>query len=385
MFFFDRVPEIEPAELIAEAGRGEPLQVLDIRAPQTAAAGAIELPPPATYLNLPGSRLAALRDPSEIGLDRAKPVAVVCAMGNSSRQVTTWLNRLGYRARSVAGGMARWAITVVAREIAPPAGFDRLIQFDRVANGALGYAVLAGGEALLVDVPRDPGPFLDAVAAAGARVKAVADTHCHADYFSGGPALARELDVPYHLHPDDAVDPYEGRPAKIPFTPLADGQTLALGGARIGVVHTPGHTAGSVCFRLGDGAALTGDFLFVASIGRPDLAGRCAEWTGLLWRSVGRARAEWGDGLLVLPAHYASARERRADHAVAAPFGELKRGNPGLAHGDEASFAAWVAARCTSFPEAYRRIKTANLGLERIDEWEARELETGKNQCALAG
>jgi len=71
--------------------------------------------------------------------------------------------------------------------------------------------------------------------------------------------------------------------------------------------------------------------------------------------------------------------------SAAAPFGELKRSDPGLAHGDEAGFAARVAARCTSFPEAYRRIKAANLGLERIDDWEAQELETGKNQCALAG
>lgn len=385
MFLFDRVPELQPEDLVAEAERGEPLQVLDIRAPQAAAETAIELPPPASYLNLPGSRLVALNDPSEIGLQRERPVAVVCAMGNSSKQVTTWLNRLGYRARSVAGGMARWASTVVPREIAPPAGFDRVIQFDRVAKGALGYALFAGGEALLVDVPRDPRPFLDAVAAAGARVKAVADTHCHADYFSGGPALARELGVPYHLHPEDAVDPYEGRSARIPFTPLADGQTLALGGARIGVVHTPGHTAGSVCFRLGDGAVLTGDFLFVASIGRPDLAGRCAEWTALLWRSLERARAEWPDALEILPAHYAGAGERRPDHAVAAPFGALRRSNPGLAFADEPAFAAWVAARCSSFPESYRRIKTANLGLERIDAWEAETLESGKNECALAG
>ena len=77
MFFFDRVPEVEPEELLAEAERGEPVQILDIRAPQSAAVSAIDLPPPASYLNLPGSRLVALRDPSEIGLRRERPVAVV--------------------------------------------------------------------------------------------------------------------------------------------------------------------------------------------------------------------------------------------------------------------------------------------------------------------
>ncbi len=385
MFFFDRVPEVEPEQLIAEAGRGEPVQVLDIRAPESAAAGALELPPPARYLNVPGSRLVAAGDPARVGLDRSRPVAVVCALGHSSRQVTLYLNQRGFQARSVVGGMARWATTQVARELAPPHGFDRLVQVDRVAKGALGYVVVADGEALLVDVPHDPGRYLDEAERAGARVVAVADTHCHADYFSGGPGLARELGVPYYLHPEDAIDPYEGRPGKVPFTPLAAGQTIGVGAARVEVVHTPGHTAGSVCLRLGDGAVLTGDFLFVASIGRPDLAGRCAEWTALLWQSLERARAEWPDGLEILPAHYAEARERRADLAVASPFGSLRRDNPGLAFTDEDAFAAWVAARCTRFPEAYRRIKSANLGLERISEAEARELESGKNQCALAG
>lgn len=385
MFFFDRAPEVEPEELVAEAERGEPVQVLDIRAPQAAAVSAIELPPPASYLNLPGSRLVALGDPSEIGLERERPVAVVCAQGNSSKQVTTWLNRQGYRARSVAGGMARWGALIVPRELAPPAGFDRLVQLDRLANGAIGYVAISGGKALLVDAPRWSDPYLEVVEAAGARVVAIADTHCHADYLSGGPALARRLGVPYHLHPEDAVDPYEGRPAKIEFAPLTDGQRLAIGDASVEVLHTPGHTAGSVCFRLGREALLAGDFLFVGSLGRPDLAGRRAEWTALLWRSLERARAEWPESLQILPAHYAEARERRAGHAVAAPFGELKRSNPGLAHADEASFTTWVAARCASFPGGYRRIKAANLGLERIDEWEAQELETGKNQCALAG
>ncbi len=312
-------------------------------------------------------------------------MAVVCAHGNSSRQVTTYLNQLGFQARSVAGGMARWNRTVVVRELAPPPGFDRLLQLDRVAKGSLGYVVIAGGEALLVDPPREARAYLDAVERAGARVAGVADTHAHADYLSGGPALSRALGVPYHLHPADAVDPYEDRPARLAFTPLADRQALAIGGARLEVVHTPGHTAGSVCFRLGDAAVLTGDLLFVGSIGRPDLAGKTAEWTDLLWRSLQRALAEWPEEILVLPGHYCDAAERRADLAVAGNLGALRRGNPGLAFVAPAEFGAWVAARCVSFPEAYRRIKAANLGLERIDDDEAEELEGGKSQCALAG
>ena len=285
--------------------------------------------------------------------------------------------------------MARWALTVVPRDLSPwielASGLDHIIQLDRVAKGALGYVVLGGGEALLVDVPRHVDAYLDLVESARARVVGVLDTHCHADYLSGGPALAAHLGVPYHLHPEDAVDPYDGRPARIAFSPLRDGQEIALGGARIRVEHTPGHTAGSVTLRLGDAAVLSGDLLFVGSIGRPDLADKTAEWAHDLWTSLERAQHAWPDDLELLPAHYASDAERRPDGAVAAAFGGLRASNPGLALADEPAFAAWVAARCSPFPEAYRTIKLANLGLVAVDEDDAQELEGGRNQCALTG
>ena len=50
---------------------------------------------------------------------------------------------------------------------------------------------------------------------------------------------------------------------------------------------------------------------------------------------------------------------------------------------DEDAFAAWVQERTRPFPEAYKRIKAINIGLETVDESEAQELEAGKNQCAL--
>lgn len=387
--FSPRVPELEPERLVAELAAGEPLQVLDIRAPQATTSQRIEVLPPASYLNLPGSRLFALRDLAASGLDPSRPVAVVCGHGVSSRQVVAYLASRGYSARSLAGGMARWAVTVVARDLtvsfdlAP--GLDRILQLDRVAKGALGYVLIGGGEALLVDVPRDPAFYLEVVASARARVVGVLDTHCHADYLSCGPALAAHLCVPYHLHPADAVDPYDGRPARFAFSLLRDGQEIALGAACVRVEHTPGHTAGSVSLRLGDAAVLTGDFVFVGSIGRPDLAGKTEEWTRDLWASLERARRKWPDGIEVLPAHYASDTERRPDGRVAAAWGALRGANPGLALADEPAFAAWVAARGSAFPEAYRTMKLANLGLVAVDEEEAQELEGGRNQCALAG
>lgn len=213
---------------------------------------------------------------------------------------------------------------------------------------------------------------------------AVADSHVHADYLSGAQALADRLGAPYRLHPADAVYPYDGTPGTLRFAPLEDGDTIRVGRAAVSALHTPGHTEGSCCLRVDD-VVLTGDFLFVGSVGRPDLAGKVAEWTADLWRSLERCRREWPAEATVLPAHYGSDAERRADRAVAARFGDLAVTNEALRQTDRRAFVAWVESRATSFPEAYRRIKAANVGLLTPDEAYARELEAGKNECALGG
>ncbi|MDT8437063.1 MAG: MBL fold metallo-hydrolase, partial [Gemmatimonadota bacterium] len=312
-------------------------------------------------------------------------VAVVCGHGHDSMRIAAWLAEKGYAARSLRGGVTAWMRLSVPRELAAPPGFDRLVQFDRVGKGALGYLLASAGEAAAVDVPRDPEPWLAAAAEAGARITAVIDTHVHADYVSGGPALAARLGVPWHLHPADMVYPYDGTPGRLPFAALAEGMELRVGSGRLGVLHTPGHTEGSVCLVAGDGAVLTGDFLFIASLGRPDLAGRAAEWGEHLWRSAARARTEWDPAWAVLPAHYASEAERGPDRTIGRPLADLRRDNEALRRAaDRAGFLTWMLERERPAPAAYRTIKAINVGLLAAPPGEVDVLEAGRNECALA-
>ena len=291
---------------------------------------------------------------------------------------------LGAQARSLTGGMAAWMTLALPRELPAPSGVDRLVQFDRIGKGALGYVLVSDGEALLIDPPRDASAHLDVVAAAGARVVAVADTHVHADYISGAPALARTLGVPYCLHPADMVYPYDGTPGRIPFHALHDEDAIQVGRMGVRVRHTPGHTEGSVTY-LADGAAFTGDFLLVNAVGRPDLAGKAGQWTPRLWESVTAARTAWPVATMIYPAHYASEGERRPDRSVGAPFGELLATNAALRFADRDAFLAWVAAQAAAFPDAYQLIKAVNVGLATADDRQAEELEVGRNECALGG
>jgi glyoxylase-like metal-dependent hydrolase (beta-lactamase superfamily II)/rhodanese-related sulfurtransferase len=376
--------EIAPADLARRLEDGDPVQVLDVRAPERLAAGVVSPVPPDRFINVRGSELVAMPDPAAVGLTPDEDVVVVCGRGNDSLRVAAWLTVAGYEARSLAGGITAWMHLSLARALPSPEGFDRLTQFDRPGKGALGYLLVSGDEALAVDVSLYPEPWLREAERAGARITAVADTHVHADYISGGPDLAAALGVPWYLHPADMVYPYDGTAGVLPFTSIEHGQELSVGEGRVRVIHTPGHTEGSVTFVAGEEAALTGDFLFVESVGRPDLAGRAEEWSRDLWESTHAALTEWDERWLVLPAHYAGESERCPDRSVGRELGRLRESNAALRMAaDRDRFLYWVHAHTTPAPEAYPRIKAINVGLIEVGQAEADLLEAGKNECAI--
>jgi len=377
------LPQMPPQELAERLDRGEALQVLDVRATEKVARGHIALGPELEFHAQPNSQLFAMPDVKDLHLDASRPIAVVCNHGNSSKKTTAFLRERGYEAYSVIGGMAAWESVYVARRLPPTASLSHVVQLDRVGKGALSYVLVSDGDAVIVDPGRHLERYDAVLTELGATPAAVVDTHVHADYASGAAAAAARWQIPYFLHPDDAVSPYDSRPAKIATQALRDGDTIAFGHATLRAVHVPGHTLGSITLIADEGLALTGDFLFVQSIGRPDLAGRSSEWAKLLWQSLERARREWPGELLILPAHYSSETERRADRAVAARFDVIAATNPVVAIQDEREFLTWIADHQTSFPEAYRTIKEANLGLVELSDADAELLESGPNQCAV--
>ncbi len=372
--------EMTPTQLADSLEGGENIQVLDVRAAHRLAAGTVEAP---NFVNETGSTIMSLEDPTQVGIDPATRVAVVCGHGNASLRVASFLTAKGFNALSLRGGVAAWMDMLRQRQLPAPAGFDRLVQFDRIGKGSLGYLIVRGDEALAVDPSRDWQAWAAAAEDAGARLIGVADTHVHADYISGGPALSAALGVPYYLHPGDAVYPYDETPGVIEFTPVADGDVIQVGGSAVTVRHTPGHTLGSVCFMLGDEAVLTGDFLFVGSIGRPDLAGRTEAWTGDLWASLNAARDTWPRGAVIYPAHYGTDAERNPDLSVGRTLEDLLASNHAMQITDEAEFRALVNAGVSTPPEAYRTIKAINVGLAVVTAKQAEVLEAGKNECAL--
>lgn len=125
------------------------------------------------------------------------------------------------------------------------------------------YLVTSGGQSLLIDAADDAERILQEIAAAGSSVATILTTHGHRDHWQAlaEVAAATGAEVVFHAS-DDAMIGYEAD------RHVGDGETLSAGGATLRLLHTPGHTPGSICALLGEHYLFTGDTLFPGGIGR---------------------------------------------------------------------------------------------------------------------
>lgn len=148
-------------------------------------------------------------------------------------------------------------------------------------------------EAVVVDPGLELEEYERAAAAERLRIAHVTDTHIHADYVSGARSLAERLGATLYLSAEGGAGwGYTGA-ALSSANPLTSGCEIGLGDVRLEGLHTPGHTPEHITFVVTDrhrGAepvgALTGDFIFVGDVGRPDLLERSAGVTGNAERSA---------------------------------------------------------------------------------------------------
>jgi glyoxylase-like metal-dependent hydrolase (beta-lactamase superfamily II)/rhodanese-related sulfurtransferase len=371
--------EITADELYRDIRRGHPPWILDVRNADEFAHWAIDGLPPNTLLNIPYFEFLEDEAGCLERVPRGREVAVVCAKGGSSAFVAAILAQHGIRARNLQGGMIAWGDLHVTTPVpCPPQSALTLFQINRVGKRCLSYVIVSDGEALVIDPSRYIDCYTSLAQAQQAQVARVFDTHLHADHVSGGPAIARSLGIPYHIRLDDAAG------ARFPYHSLEDGARLALGSSVVEIIaiHTPGHTPGSTSLLVNDKHLLTGDTLFVSSIGRPDLGDKAEEWAQFLYHTLFGRIARLSDEVLILPAHYSGVAEMRQDGIVATTLGEARQKNPVFQSRTEQEFLAYVLGHLPAQPPIYQEIRRANLGRIVLDAEHAIEAELGPNQCA---
>lgn len=124
-------------------------------------------------------------------------------------------------------------------------------------------------KALIIDPGADGEKILKWIDSEGLTPLAILLTHGHFDHTGGIKRIQDKTHIPLYVHPADS---FILRRSLVIEHPLHDGQQLHLGGLDIRVLHTPGHTPGSVCFLIGD-TLLAGDTVLEGTVGRTDLHG----------------------------------------------------------------------------------------------------------------
>ena len=150
------------------------------------------------------------------------------------------------------------------------------------------YALISDNHAFIIDPSASVKATLETLEREGAVLDGILLTHGHFDHILSLDALRDATGAPAYIHKEDAIMLTDGkknafyeffgkertyRPADVLLT---DGDTIPLGGEVLTVIHTPGHTQGSVCYSYGD-ILVTGDTLFAEAIGRCDLWGGSKE------------------------------------------------------------------------------------------------------------
>ncbi len=246
---------------------------------------------------------------------------------------------------------------------------------EKLAHASWLVGCGATGEALVVDPNRDVEQYVAAAEKEGVRVTHVTETHIHADFVSGSRELAARTGAQLLLSDEGGDDWRYGWAAESGAVPLKDGDSWKVGCVRIDVLHTPGHTPEHLAFVVTDTAGadrpmgvLSGDFVFVGDVGRPDLLERAVRRAGTmeagartLFRSLRRFTAALPDWVQLWPAHGAGSACGKALGAVpSSTLGYEKLFNTGLAEEDEEAFVRAVLAGQPEPPMYFAEMKRMN-------------------------
>ena len=201
----------------------------------------------------------------------------------------------------------------------------------------------AKGEALVVDPRRDIAVYLDLAAKHGMTITAVTETHIHADYLSGTRELAAATGATVYVSDEGGPDwtysdAFEGA------VRMKHGHEIALGNITVRAVHTPGHTPEHLSFLVTDGAQadkpgflLSGDFVFVGDLGRPDLLDEAAGGVDTRFGGAKQLFASLRDQFLTLPDYVQVLPAHGSGSACGKALGAI----PSTTVGYERAFAWW--------------------------------------------
>ena len=239
---------------------------------------------------------------------------------------------------------------------------------DTSELGDRSYVVHDGSTAVVIDPQRDIDRVQEVLDKHELTLAAVAETHIHNDYVTGGVELARQAGADYLVCADDEVD-FDRRP-------VSDGETLSYGSLEVRVIATPGHTHHHVSYAVSTGAGaegsdqsddvavFTGGSLLYGSVGRTDLLGddETDALTRAQFHSARKLVSLLPDDAGVYPTHGFGSfcSSGSASGGDSSTIGEEKERNDALTEDDEDAFVTKLVENLTAYPAYYAHMGALN-------------------------
>lgn len=318
-------------------------------------------------INIP---LGELFNPDTISrIPKDQQVVTICPHGSLAMIASFALTRAGIDSQTLAGGLAGWnqvlkPVTIVKEP-------TKIIQVQKVGKGCLSHIVISDNQAVIIDPLYPFEKYIDISNQEGFQITKILDTHQHADHVSAARDLAKATGAKLYL------SKYEGYDFDANF--IGDADEISFGKTRVRVIHTPGHTPGSLSYVVDEKYIFTGDILFVESIGRPDLRDNAEEFTEDLYNTLHNKLLKLSDSTLVFPTHHGDVPS--IDDAFYSTIQQSKE-LPWLDIPKQ-EFIKKVVAIARPRPMNYRKIITINKGELKLVHSEIPDLEIGPNRCAV--
>jgi glyoxylase-like metal-dependent hydrolase (beta-lactamase superfamily II)/rhodanese-related sulfurtransferase len=389
--------QIKAESLKQKIDKGEDIFILDVRTPEEHKSWKI------SYDKYKDSSLIPIDDLSSPdalkNIPKDKEIVTFCAHGNRSMSAAKILSQLGYNAKSIKGGLDGWndvydvaVIPSVDNNSRSPV--IRIWQLRRVSKGCMTYLVSSTSKensdsrnAIVIDPTCGVNELIDKIAKENdLRITNVIDTHMHADHVSGATKLARVTGDRVYV---SSIEGYQidNNTGLTSVNQIRDGDRIQLSdGIYLDAVHTPGHTKGSMSFRLtlndNTNYIFTGDLLFVDGIGRPDLHDKAEEFTDSLFNTYHRKILNLPDDTIILPAHFSGSFEH--EKPVFATLGSIRK-KVRILSAPHDEFAKFLMNNIPVQPMNYRKIMDINKNMIPCDTIKVSELEAGPNSCGIIG
>lgn len=384
--------EIEASKLKEKLDKGEDVFILDVRTPEEYEAWRLSYDKYQKTPLIPVDKLFTSQKLIAEQIPKDKEIVTLCSHGNRSMMAAQMLSRMGYKVKSIKGGMAAWnqVYDIVEVPLPKTAGPDqksvRVWQLRRVSKGCMAYVVASGKTATVIDCTCDlDNSVLKLAEDNGLQITNVVDTHMHADHVSGLSTLVRRTGAKAYMGAQEGYEPSSD--LGIEMNLIGDGHEIPVGdGVSLKVIHTPGHTDGSMCFALdvgGPTCIFTGDTIFVNGVGRPDLRDKAKEFANKLYDTYQNKLLQYPDDAVILPAHF-------DPNSITVKHGELIMGTVGSVKRDvkmlsmsKDEFVEFMVSSVPPRPVNYRMIIQINKELVSCDQINMGDLEAGPNSCAI--